>query len=161
MRAWDVVAAEERRYVQQVGRDQGSTQHVLRRRSCPRNDVKVLPIMIIGDKGTGVGSRIGGHARRGGTKCARTTGDSAPSPFTMNFKQSLRLLPRCGFFGPIKETKEWKHHHRERERHCRAYKPEMHVVSLRLHNESSRRPLGPRYTDVRNLRPGVAFKTAS
>ncbi|KAG9323447.1 hypothetical protein KVV02_008847 [Mortierella alpina] len=94
-RAWDVVAAEERRYVKQVGRDQGSgslapssadlapdgwceecqchhvpvVEHNMfrARRFCPPYDAKVLPIMIIGDKGTGVGSRIGGHARRGGT----------------------------------------------------------------------------------------------
>ncbi|KAF9942579.1 hypothetical protein BGZ70_006116, partial [Mortierella alpina] len=98
-RAWDVVAAEERRYVKQVGNDQSSSalvpssakldpdgwcmrcsrhhlpvveNNMMRaRQACPRHDPQVLPVMIIGDKGTGVGSRIGGHARRGGSKMRR------------------------------------------------------------------------------------------
>ncbi|CAO3567902.1 unnamed protein product [Mortierella alpina] len=98
-RAWDVVAAEERRYVRQVGQDQSSTasapfsarldpdgwcmeccrhhlpvveNNVMRTRQvCPRHDPQVIPVMIIGDKGTGVGSRIGGHSRRGGTRMRR------------------------------------------------------------------------------------------
>ncbi|KAK3828311.1 MAG: hypothetical protein J3Q66DRAFT_306632 [Benniella sp.] len=35
---------------------------------CPRVQVKVLPVIIIGDSGTCVGSRIGGHLRRGGNR---------------------------------------------------------------------------------------------
>ncbi|CAO3568855.1 unnamed protein product [Mortierella alpina] len=98
-RAWDVVAAEERRYVRQVGQDQSSTasapssarldpdgwcmeccrhhlpvveNNVMRTRQvCPRHYPQVITVMIIGDKGTGVGSRIGGHSRRGGTRMRR------------------------------------------------------------------------------------------
>lgn len=33
---------------------------------CPKARQFVLPVMLIGTAGTGVGSRIGGHARRGG-----------------------------------------------------------------------------------------------
>lgn len=35
---------------------------------CPKTRQFVLPVMLIGTAGTGVGSRIGGHSRRGGGK---------------------------------------------------------------------------------------------
>lgn len=35
---------------------------------CPRLEPQILPVMITGNAGTGVGSRIAGHARRGGKK---------------------------------------------------------------------------------------------
>ena len=35
---------------------------------CTKKAKQILPVMVIGDAGTGTGSRIGGHARRGGKK---------------------------------------------------------------------------------------------
>ena len=35
---------------------------------CPKARQSLLPVLLIGAAGTGVGSRIGGHARRGGGK---------------------------------------------------------------------------------------------
>ncbi|CAO3572405.1 unnamed protein product [Mortierella alpina] len=39
--------------------------------NCPRTEPQVMPILLIGDAGTCVGSRLRGHARRGGTKMRR------------------------------------------------------------------------------------------
>ena len=44
-----------------------SFEHV----GCPKKEPVVLPVLVIGDKGTGVGSRIQGHARRGGATMRR------------------------------------------------------------------------------------------
>ncbi|KAG0256593.1 hypothetical protein DFQ27_005639 [Actinomortierella ambigua] len=95
-RTWAKLCAAERRYVQQHALDSlpvttdasispingwcndctchhipsnfdGSVpfQHV---KECPSRRHVVQPILLIGDSGTGVGSRIKGHARRGGGK---------------------------------------------------------------------------------------------
>ncbi|KAF9164489.1 hypothetical protein DFQ26_001380 [Actinomortierella ambigua] len=96
-RTWAKLCAAERRYVQQHKLDslpQPSTpthinqtngwctrcnrhhipsnldaslefQHV---KECPNVRQEVRPVLLIGDSGTGVGSRIQGHARRGGGK---------------------------------------------------------------------------------------------
>ncbi|KAG9322127.1 hypothetical protein KVV02_008379 [Mortierella alpina] len=95
----DVAAAQERHYVQQAGRDHdddGSSlappsisshgwcgecgvHHIPHTRGkrftfvgYPKREPVVLPVMIIGDKRIGVGSRIGGHARRGGGTMRRS-----------------------------------------------------------------------------------------
>ncbi|KAG0258671.1 hypothetical protein DFQ27_004523 [Actinomortierella ambigua] len=84
-RTWAKLCAAERRYLQQHALDSltvttnassfptngcnfgGSVpfQHV---KECPSRRHVVQPILLIGDSGTGVGSRIKGHARRSGGK---------------------------------------------------------------------------------------------
>ncbi|KAF8976761.1 hypothetical protein BGZ46_007984 [Entomortierella lignicola] len=91
--AWSKVTASERRYFKDharksieesdmsVSTEDGwcnrCNQHHIARTSdqpfdhssvCPKSRQLVLPIMLVGSAGTGVGSRIGGHARRGGKK---------------------------------------------------------------------------------------------
>jgi len=39
--------------------------------NCPKTEPRVMPILLIGDAGTCVGSRLRGHARRGGSKMRR------------------------------------------------------------------------------------------
>ncbi|KAF9948128.1 hypothetical protein BGZ72_009918 [Mortierella alpina] len=95
-RAWTKLGAAERSYVVAAEReengDQGGSPFVCSRdgwcsdcsrhhlpnrpeskvfshtSECTKKAKQILPVMVIGDAGTGIGSRIGGHARRGGKK---------------------------------------------------------------------------------------------
>ncbi|KAF9578121.1 hypothetical protein BGW38_006245, partial [Lunasporangiospora selenospora] len=98
VKAWAKLGATERRHIQDHAReeeDQGGTgsvsaedggctscriYHVPRSsgqrqfthlRQFPKEDKKRIPVLLISNAGTGVGSRIGGHARRGGGKMRR------------------------------------------------------------------------------------------
>jgi hypothetical protein len=54
----------------------------------PRHQCDVLPVLIIGTAGTGVRSRIGGHARRGGGKMRKEHSQSCVVSMTNEYKTS-------------------------------------------------------------------------
>ncbi|KAF9106577.1 hypothetical protein BGX27_009105, partial [Mortierella sp. AM989] len=83
-RTWNKVGAEERRHIKSTVSTSSETEsdgfckdcqvhHIPEDGNCgpaqcPKTTADVLPVMFVGDAGTGVGSRIQGHARRGGKK---------------------------------------------------------------------------------------------
>ncbi|KAF9574644.1 hypothetical protein EC968_005874 [Mortierella alpina] len=61
---------------------------------CSKRATDVLPIMLIGDAGTAVGSRIGGHPRRGGKKLRQEHMKHCPTVLTDEYKTS-RICCYC------------------------------------------------------------------
>lgn len=59
---------------------------------CPRIGCDILPIMLVGDSGTGVGSRIQGHDRRGGKKMRREHMQHCPVVLTNEFRSSKTCI---------------------------------------------------------------------
>ncbi|CAO3569992.1 unnamed protein product [Mortierella alpina] len=54
----------------------------------PRPSGQIMPVLFIGDAGTGVGSRIKGHARRGGGKMRSRHRRYCPVAITDEFRTS-------------------------------------------------------------------------
>ncbi|KAK3815084.1 MAG: hypothetical protein J3Q66DRAFT_343783 [Benniella sp.] len=61
---------------------------------CPKTAPHMMPVMFIGAAGTGVGSRIGGHNRRGGTKLRKEHSRYCPVAVTDEFNTS-KLCVEC------------------------------------------------------------------
>ncbi|KAK3812952.1 MAG: hypothetical protein J3Q66DRAFT_347018 [Benniella sp.] len=55
---------------------------------CPRHECDVLPVLMIGTAGTGMGSRIGGHERRGGGKMRKEHTKSCVVSMTNEYRTS-------------------------------------------------------------------------
>ncbi|CAO3565152.1 unnamed protein product [Mortierella alpina] len=90
IRTWDKVAAAERRYVMERGRQELTTPPPAPGTSppIPRPSGHIMPILFIGDAGTGVGSRIKGHARRAGGKMRSRHRRYCPVAITDEFRTS-------------------------------------------------------------------------
>lgn len=61
-------------------------------KQCPKTQPSVLPVMLIGDAGTGVGSRIKGQARRGGNKMREEHIRHCPIAMTDEFRSSKTCI---------------------------------------------------------------------
>ncbi|KAK3816156.1 MAG: hypothetical protein J3Q66DRAFT_431801 [Benniella sp.] len=57
-------------------------------KDCPWHQCDVVPVLMIGAAGTGVGSRIGGHARRGGGKMRKEHSQSCVVSMTNEYRTS-------------------------------------------------------------------------
>lgn len=57
-------------------------------RSCPKLSPEVLPVLLIGNAGTGAGSRIKGHCRRGGSKMRKEHSRYCPVGITDEYRTS-------------------------------------------------------------------------
>jgi len=55
---------------------------------CPKSKPDILPVMLVGDAGTGVGSRIKGHTRRGGKKLRKEHTKHCPVVMTDEYRSS-------------------------------------------------------------------------
>ncbi|KAF9109796.1 hypothetical protein BGX27_007170 [Mortierella sp. AM989] len=81
-RAWQKIGGAERRYIQQHARTEIN------------NDLKetLLPVIFIGDSGTGVGSRLKGQERRGGRRMRSEHRQHCPVAVTNEFRTSRVCL---------------------------------------------------------------------
>ncbi|KAF9951883.1 hypothetical protein BGZ72_006681 [Mortierella alpina] len=71
-------------------------------RECSKQATDVLPVMLIGDAGTGVGSRIGGHSRRGGKKLRQEHMKHCVAVLTDEYKTSKTC---CYCFEPVEQAR--------------------------------------------------------
>ncbi|KAG9070753.1 hypothetical protein KI688_008293 [Linnemannia hyalina] len=129
-RAWQTIAADERRKMQDFSRGTGQTQpasvntvdsidgcckcgrHHLPIRvgraltypqECPRDALPIIPIMFVGTAGIGTGSRIGGHLKYGGKKVVEQHALSVPVLMT-DENMTSKVCPFC--FAILRLVKE-------------------------------------------------------
>ncbi|CAO3564588.1 unnamed protein product [Mortierella alpina] len=69
---------------------------------CSKQATDILPVMLIGDAGTGVGLRIGGHTRRGGKKLRQEHMKHCVAVLTDEFKTSKTC---CYCFEPVAQAR--------------------------------------------------------
>ncbi|KAF9578965.1 hypothetical protein BGW38_004979 [Lunasporangiospora selenospora] len=67
----------------------GRFGHILQ---CPKEEKKYFKVMLIGDAGTGVGSRIKGHARRGGGKMRKEHRQHCTVGITSEYRSSKTCI---------------------------------------------------------------------